>query len=203
VPFRWNSLSISGGVGWDFFITPELKFRPIFNFALGQVASDLNLFTRYLEIRYDRNLDFLKGGQMNAYGLGASLMLDYELVRPEYEVDVEWRYTNIQLQTFGNTSSSVKGSAAAEAASLYTRYRAPTGMSLMQRPLRYVLEGAHTTYLGDQKGLLGFNHMTSLGVGLEFDSSAYDIIVSRTRLVARWAFGENIRGFAIGLAMSF
>jgi hypothetical protein len=76
-------------------------------------------------------------------------------------------------------------------------------MSLMQRPLRYVLEGAHTTYLGDQKGLLGFNHMTSLGVGLEFDSSAYDIIVSRTRLVARWAFGENIRGFAIGLAMSF
>jgi hypothetical protein len=45
--------------------------------------------------------------------------------------------------------------------------------------------------------------MTSLGVGLEFDSSAYDIIVSRTRLVARWAFGENIRGFAIGLAMSF
>lgn len=203
VPFRWNSLSVSGGVGWDFFITPELKLRPIFNFALGQVASDLNLFTRYLEIRYDRNLDFLKGGQMNAYGLGASLMLDYELVRPEYEVDVEWRYTNIQLQTFGSTSNSVKGSAAAEATSLYTRYRAPTGMSLMQRPLRYVLEGAHTTYLGDQKGLLGFNHMTSLGVGLEFDSSAYDIIVSRTRLVARWAFGENVRGFAIGLAMSF
>ena len=38
VPFRWNSLSVSGGVGWDFFITPELKLRPIFNFALGQVA---------------------------------------------------------------------------------------------------------------------------------------------------------------------
>lgn len=203
VPFRWNSLSVSGGVGWDFFITPELKLRPIFNFALGQVASDLNVFTRYLEFKYDRNLDFLKGGQMNAYGLGGSLMLDYELVRPDHEIDVELRYTNIQLQTFGNTSDSVKGSASAEAASLYTRYRAPTGMTLMQRPLRYVLEGAHTSYLGDQKGLLGFNHMNSLGLGLEFDSSAYDLIVSRTRLVARWAFGENVRGFALGLAMSF
>lgn len=203
VPFRWNSLSVSGGIGWDFFITPELKFRPIINFALGQVASDLNVFTRYLEIKYDKNLDFLNGGQMNAYGLGGSLMLDYELVRPDYEVDVEWRYTNIQLKTFGNTSESIQSSANAEATSLYTRYRAPTGISLMQRPLRYVLEGAHTTYLGDQKGLLGFNYMTSLGVGFEFDSSAYDIIVSRTRLVARWAFGENVRGFAVGMAMSF
>ena len=48
---------------------------------------------------------------MDAYGLGGSLMLDYELKRPEYEVDVEARYTNIKLQTFGGTSEGVKGSA--------------------------------------------------------------------------------------------
>jgi hypothetical protein len=73
----------------------------------------------------------------------------------------------------------------------------------MQRPLRYVLEAAHTIYLGDQRELLGINQLTSLGAGIEFDSSAYDILVTRTRLVARWAFGENVRGFAVGLAMSF
>ena len=203
IPFKWNSGSVTGGIGWDFYVLPNLKIRPIFNFALGQVASDLSLLTRYIEFKTDRNLEFLNGGQLNAYGVGGSLMVDYEYVAPEYEVDVEWRYTNIQLKSFGSTSDSVQGSADAEATSLYTRYRAPTGWTLMERPLRYVLEGAHTTYLGDQKGLLGFNHMNSIGLGFEFDSSAYPVIVSRTRIVARWAFGQNVRGFAIGLAMSF
>ena len=203
IPFRWNSASLSGGIGWDFYLTPELKLRPIFNLALGQVASDFSLFGRFLEIKFDRPLDFLDGGYLNAYGLGGSLMLDYELVRPDYEVDVEWRYTNIQLTSFGSTSADIEGEADAEAASLYARYRAPTGHTVMDRPLRYVLEAAHTTYLGDQRGLLGFNHLTSLGAGVEFDSSAYDIWVTRTRIVGRFAFGENIRGFAVGLAMSF
>jgi len=35
VPAKWNTLSLTGGVGWDFPISRELKFRPIFNFSLG------------------------------------------------------------------------------------------------------------------------------------------------------------------------
>jgi hypothetical protein len=203
IPTKWNTLSGSAGIGLDFPIAKDLVLRPIFNFSLGQVASDLSAATRYLSWRTDRDLDFLDGGKMNAYGLGGSLMLDYEHVSPEKEIDVEWRYTNIRLQTFGNTADSVKGESSAEATSLYGRYRAPTGYSALDRPLRYVLEAAHTTYLGSQRGLLGFNHMSSIGAGFELDSSAYDVFVTRTRLVARYAFGQNVRGFAVGLAMSF
>lgn len=203
IPTRWNTASLSGGVGWDFPIVRDLVLRPIFNVALGQVASDLSLGSRYLSWKTDRDLDFLKGGMMNAYGLGGSVMLDYEYVRPECEIDVEIRYTNIRLQTFGSTAESVKGSSSAEAAGLYARYRAPTGKTLLDRPLRYVLEAAHTNYLGDQRAILGFNYMSSVGAGLELDSSARDVYVTRTRLVARYAFGQNVRGFAIGLDMSF
>jgi hypothetical protein len=35
------------------------------------------------------------------------------------------------------------------------------------------------------------------------DSGAYDVFVTRTGLVARHAFGHNVTGFAIGLAVSF
>jgi hypothetical protein len=45
--------------------------------------------------------------------------------------------------------------------------------------------------------------MTSLGAGLELDSSKYDIIVTRTRLMARYKFGESVRGCSVGLAISF
>lgn len=199
---RWNSVALTGGVGLDFPISKRLVFRPIFNFSVGHLASDLNLAGRIIENQFDQSFEFLKSGQLNAYGLGGSVMLDYTLVKPQYEIDLELRYTNIRLKAF-KSSQVVNGTASAEAASAYARYRAPTGLYVMDRPLRYVLELASTTYLGDQRGLLGFNNLSSVGAGIEFDSSAKSGLISRTRIVGRYAFGQNVRGFAIGLAVSF
>jgi hypothetical protein len=97
----------------------------------------------------------------------------------------------------------VEGSADARSMNLWSRWRAPTGMMMLERPLRYVLEYAHTVFLGDLDGALGYNHLNSIGAGLELDSSKYDIIVTRTRLVGRYKFGENVRGWSVGLAVSF
>jgi len=74
---------------------------------------------------------------------------------------------------------------------------------MLQRPLRYVLEFAHTTFLGDLDGVLGFNYLSSVGAGLELDSSARGITVTRTRLMAHYKVGENVRGWSVGLAVSF
>lgn len=199
---RWNSIALTGGVGLDFPLAKHWVLRPIFNFTLGHLESDLSLAGRFVDNQFDQSLDFLKNGQLNAYGLGGSVMLDYTLIKPEYEIDFELRYTNIRLKAF-KSSQAVGGSASAEAASVYARYRAPTGLYVMDRPLRYVLELASTTYLGDQRGLLGFNNLSSVGAGIEFDSSAKSGLISRTRIVGRYSFGQNVRGFAIGLAVSF
>lgn len=45
--------------------------------------------------------------------------------------------------------------------------------------------------------------MTSLGVGLELDSSKYLVFITRTWLVARYMFGNNTTGYGVGLAKSF
>lgn len=202
IPTKWNSLSATGGIGWDFKLTDELKFRPIFNFALGNVTSDLRAASWYVGRRTGRDIDFLDRGSLNAYGLGGSVMLDYEHYRPGYEVDVELRYSDIRLKSFAS-SAAVQGRAAARSANLWARYRAPTGMMLLQRPLRYVLELTHSEFLGDQRGVLGFDRLTSVGAGLELDSSAYNVVVTRTRLVGRYVFGNNVSGFSVGLAVSF
>jgi hypothetical protein len=130
-------------------------------------------------------------------------MLDYEHYRPEGEVDLELRYTNIHLQSYGSSSEAVRGEADAESAALWSRWRAPTGVTLLERPLRYVLEFAHTQFLGDLRGVLGFDWLTSVGAGLELDSSKYDIIVTRTRLLLRYKVGDNVEGWSVGLAVSF
>jgi len=203
IPAKWTSVSGTAGIGWDFPLTDELVLRPIFNFALGRVSSDLAVLAWWAGNQLGADTDFLDSGRLNAYGLGGSLMLDYELKRPEHEIDVEWRYTWIRLRSFGSSSEAVEGSATASTSGVWARWRAPTGLQALERPLRYVLEAAHTTYWGDNANLLGFNNLSSVGVGLELDSSAYDVFITRTRLVARYAFGHNVTGFAIGLAVSF
>jgi hypothetical protein len=199
VAAKWDAYSATGGVGWDFPLGRELVFRPVFNFSYARVDSHVSA----TQTGTGEELDFLHNGRLNAYGLGGSLVLDYERYRPGNQIDVELRYTNINLHSFGDTSAAVKGSADAQSISLWSRWRAPTGATMLERPLRYVLEFAHTTFLGDLDGVLGFNYLSSIGTGLELDSSAYDVAVTRTRLMARYKFGEHVRGWSIGLAVNF
>ena len=203
VPAKWNSLSTTGGVGWDFAVAKDLKFRPIFNFSLGRVASDSFVAGTILESQTGDDFDFLHQGTLDVYGLGGTLMLDYERYRDENEIDIEVRYTSIQLQSYSDAPAAVQGSSHSQSMSLWSRWRAPTKFTLMKKPVRYVLEAAHTIYLGDMRGALGFDALNSLGVGLELDSSAYKIIVTRTRLVLRYQFGDNVQGTSVGLAISF
>jgi hypothetical protein len=209
IPTKWNSLTATGGIGWDFPLYQDrwggkLVWRPVFNVMLGTMVSDARLGRWAIERKTDADIRFLDGGRLNAYGLGGSLMLDYELFSKTQDIDVELRYSAMNLQTFGNTSEAVQGQASAENLGLYVRRRAPiANWTLLKSPVRYVLEGAHTIYLGDQRGELGFDSLSSLGVGLELDSSQYPVFITRTRLVARYMFGNNTQGYGLGLAMSF
>jgi len=203
VPTRWNSVVGTVGIGWDFPIAKELVLRPIANFTLGRVTSDLRVAGRIIEGETGQEIEFLKHGILDAVGYGGSLMLDYEHYREMYEIDVETRLTNIWLQSFGGTSEAVQGLALAQSLGLWARWRAPTGLRALDRPVRYVLEYAFTRYFGPDGDMLGFNNLNSIGVGIELDTSALDRIATRWRLIGRLRFGENVRGWGVGLGISF
>ncbi len=202
IPVHWNSITGTGGVGWDFPITNELRIRPIANVILGHLESDLSIASRVIKNQTGVDLQFLNGGRINTYGLGGSLMLDYENYKPEREIDVELRYTNIEMNTF-DTSRAVQGSANSQSLSLWARNRVPTPLTFFSMPIRAVGELAHTEFLGDLRGALGFNSLSSVGAGMEFDRSQSEPLFSRVRIVFRYQFGQNVRGTSIGLAASF
>lgn len=56
---------------------------------------------------------------------------------------------------------------------------------------------------GAQAGVLGFNYLTTLGAGLELDTTAHEVYVTRVRAVVRYVFGNNVSGVSLGLAASF
>lgn len=205
LPTKWNTFAGTGGIGWDLPVpfVPNLKLRPIFNFSLGHVASDSAVAGRLIEFRSDLQLDFLHDGRLNAYGLGGSAVLDFERYREAYELDVELRYTNIYLQSFGDTSDAAQGSVDSETLSLWLRWRQPTGLTALRKPLRYVAELTNTTYLGDQAGVLGFNYLTGIGGGFELDTSGINLIFTRVRFMARCLIGENVSGVSGGISATW
>ena len=204
LPVRWTNAAATGGIGWDIPLnaSKDLVIRPIFNFSIGEATSDAAAAQFLINRRTDSNIDFIKNGSLNVYGLGGSLMLGWYPRKEPYEFDLELRYTDIYLQSFGS-SSAVRGSANAQSTNLYARWRAPTGAVVLGRPLRYVLELSHSTYLGSQADILGFNQLTSLGAGLEIDTGAVTKLFSRLRIVARYAFGKDVTGASVGAALSF
>jgi len=203
IPAKWTTVTGTVGVGWDFRLTPELVLRPMVNFTIGHMESDLSAAVRIIEASTDKEISFLENGRLNAVGYGGSLMLDYEHYRRDYEIDVEFRLTNIYLQSIPGTSEIVKGSEMAQNLNWWSRWRAPIGLTAFNRPVRYVLEFTYSYYFGNQDDILGFNHLCSLGGGLELDVSAYPIIITRIRLIARFRYGENISGWSVGLGISF
>jgi hypothetical protein len=207
LPTRWNNVSGTVGVGWDFPIIEGLVFRPILNASLGHVETDVSLIGRLLELKFNRELAFLDRGRMNAYGLGGSLMLDLNIQRPGYEVDLELRYTDIRLSTFGDTSTLVRGESEAKTANVWGRVRWPMDAEMFGRPLRWVVDFSHSRFFGDQVAL-GFDHLTKVGGGIEMNVGRYELGVwdfnmQTIRIVGRYLFGNNVSGASVGLAVSF
>ncbi len=203
IPTRWDSLAGTVGVGWDFPIANELVLRPIANLTLGRLTSDAAIAGHVIEGQTGQDVQFLQNGHINAFGYGGSMMLDYEHSRASYEIDVEARLTNIWLESFGDTSETVRGYALAQSVGVWSRWRAPVGFEALQRPVRYVLEYAYNYYFGPNGDILGFNSLNSIGAGLELDTSAYNRMVSRWRLMGRYRFGNDVHGWGVSIGMSF
>jgi hypothetical protein len=202
IPVKWTSISATGGIGYSFSLTKEWRIIPVFNLSIGHVESDLSVLARVAEDRTGINFDFLKGGRLNALGLGGSVILDYEDYHPEQEIDIELRYTNIQLNSY-QSSEALEGQVNSQSVNLWTRRRTPTNFTLFDKPIRHVMEFAHTQFLGDLRGALGFNSLSSIGTGLELNIKDYPLFFERARVMARFQFGANVTGWSLGFAASF
>lgn len=209
LPTRWNNAAVTVGVGWDIPLAENLYLRPILNLAVGYAASDASLFGSFLEFRTGRDLTPLSSRHMNVWARGGSLVLAWYDHRPAREIDMELRYTHLRLETFGDTFPAARGSATAQTIGWWGRLRWPTGWEAFGRPVRWVLDGTVTGYVGDQRDAVGFAWAVKAGGGIELDVGRYEVgafglSVSRVRLIGRYFIGDrNVTGASIGIGVSF
>lgn len=208
LPLRWNAFSGTGGVGWSFAINDRLQLRPIFNFSLGYIASDVALAAELLDVLTGIDIQALQAGQAATGGLGGALVLAWYDYRPEFEFEVELRLSRMRFTTLPVSDRGLDVSSDSAAASLWARYRWPTGAEAFGRPTRWVLEGYHSEFFQAQRDVLGINRLTRLGGGIEADVGRWELgalglYLQRVRLSGNVLFGEDVRGWSVGIGMSF
>jgi opacity protein-like surface antigen len=209
LPLRWNNVAATLGVGYDIRLAENLWLRPILNGSLGYAAPDSSLFGSFINYRTGVDISPLTDRHMNVYGLGGSLVLAYYDYTPARNIDVELRYTQLRIQSFGDTPSGIGGSSTARTLGLWTRLRWPTGWEAFGRPVRWVIDGSGSAYLGDQREALGFNWSVKIGGGIEFDVGRHEfglmgINLNRVRLIGRYFYGDHgVTGTSFGIGMSF
>ncbi|MGF1562600.1 MAG: hypothetical protein ACFB3T_10530 [Geminicoccaceae bacterium] len=207
VDARFTSFAATGGLGYDVALTPEWVLRPIFHLALGRVTSQATLLDDLPgPLRGggdDGDGSLLGDEELNAYGVGGALMLDFTRQRPDYELDGELRYTHIELDSFGGSTATPGGTASASTLGVWGRIRWPTGVEVFDRPLRYVVDGGLNHFFGAQADALEFDYLARFGGGLEIDTSARPYYLQRARIVLRYLAGDTIRGFSLGIGLSF
>jgi hypothetical protein len=147
-PLRWNNVAATVDVGYDIRLAEYLFLRPVLNASLGYAASDASLFAAFVRYRTDVDISALADSHVNVWGLGGSLTFAYYDYRPERDIDVELRYTQIHLQTLGDTLPAARGTSIARTLGLWTRLRWPTGWEAFGRPIRWVVDASASYYLG-------------------------------------------------------
>jgi len=206
---RWNNVTGTLGVGYDIEIAQNLYIRPILNGGLGYAAPDTAILGWLIGRRTGLDTSVLSNRHASAYGLGGSMVLAYYDHRPARDIDVELRYTNLHLQSYGDTVRAARGDSNAQTLYLWARYRWPTGWEAFGRPVRWVAEFNASWYFGDQRLALGFDWAIKAGGGIEFDVGRHEIgalglSLSRVRLIARYLYGDRgVTGTSVGLGVSF
>jgi hypothetical protein len=208
LPLRWNAFSGTGGVGWSFALNDRIQLRPILNFSLGYIASDVALAGELLNILTGIDIEALQSRQALTGGLGGALVLAWYDYRPDYEFEVELRLSRMRFSTLPTNDRGLDVTSDSAAAGLWARYRWPTGAEAFGRPTRWVLEGYHSEFFRAQREVLGIDRLTRLGGGIELDVGRWELgavglYLQRLRLSGNVLFGEDVRGWSVGIGMSF
>lgn len=208
LPLRWNTVSATGGIGWSFAITDRLQIRPVFNLSLGYVASDIAIGAELLDFLTGIDIEPLQRGQAAAGGLGGALVLAWYDYRPTYEFEVELRLSRMNFRTLPVYSRGLDVKSESANLGLWARYRWPTGGEAFGRPVRWVTELYHSEFFLAQRETLGIDRLTRVGGGVELDLGRWELgamglYLQRLRLMGNVLLGEDVRGWSVGIGMSF
>lgn len=199
----WSSVAATVGAGWEFPLNNGWYIRPTGHFSLGRVTTDAILNGFQLPSSRSGSADAVDG-DLNAFGVGASLGIFKETQIGKWNAEYRFRQTFLEFHPI-NEAQAGDAKANSNQTTLFSRHRYPLeGRKVFELPLHLVLDAGVVLYHGDSAIVLGTDWLATAGIGIEIDTTSTGIpAIQAGRIMLNGVVAEGLSGFSIGLGLRF
>ena len=200
---KWSSVAATVGVGWEFPMANDWYFRPAAHLSLGHVTTDA-VFSNFPLFPSRSGGAGAVDGNLNAFGVGASLSVFREKQFGRWEAEYRFRQTFLEFYPI-NEPQAGDARADSNQTTLFSRYRYPLEkVKLLGRPSKLVLDGGVVLYHGDSARVLDTHWLATAGVGIEVDTTKIGLpVVEAGRIMLNGIVADSFSGFSIGFGIRF
>ncbi|CUH41218.1 hypothetical protein RUM4293_00086 [Ruegeria atlantica] len=199
----WSSIAATLGVGWELPLTNNWYIRPVAHLSLGHVTTDA-VFSNFPLFPSRSNGAGAVDGNLNAFGVGASLSVFREAQFGRWEAEYRLRQTFLEFYPI-NEPQAGDARANSNQTTLFSRYRYPLDkVKLLGRPSKLVLDGGVVLYHGDSAMVLDTDWLATVGVGIEVDTTKIGLpAVEGARVMLNGVIADSFSGFSVGFGVRF
>lgn len=196
---KWRAYSGNIGAGLIIPVYEKLSFIGAADFGLSRIESDAKYKGDFLENTLAPIIDgILYNWETNAW-IG-SLVLGLDYLKPfegRYDLDVKGRYTYSYVSSFSEPKDLPAFSDSINTLSLKADFTHPIGISVADYPLYGVAHVGNTTFVGQNRDVLGFNYFFEFGYSLKIDISRNELPVESLSLGCQRNKGDNVEGYTV------
>lgn len=198
----WSAYSLTGG------LLAKIRFGEGFTLvpALDMGAALLDNQADYAggAIALQPALDgLLFNWRSNAWLVTPNVGLEWTHANADRKYSVRGHVAWSWISSFAETDPVLKFNETAGVYSIRAERVAPTGKSIFDRSLGWVLFGGYAGFFGPNRNALGFTSVAEVGLGLEAPLSTSADKPERLRVGASYLFGPNVTGWTISAGMKF
>lgn len=198
----WTTFGLTGGLFGEFPLGGGFTIAPGIDLNVARLESDAD---------YSGGAKLLKpyvdGPLFNwhteSFLAAPNLRLTWSREEAGHRIGVDGHASWSRITSFRESDSMLDFTETMGTYSLRADYAAPAGMTLLARPVDWVVLAGYSGFWGTNRNALGFETVAEVGAGIEVPVSKTPEKQTRARLTCSSLFGEDIRGWSAGFGLRF
>ncbi len=200
----WKALGGSVSAGAEVRLSENLMLVPAIDIGLVRLENDADYRGVLAEALLKPALEgLLFDWEADALMLGVAVGFDYRRGFSSLDLNVHGSLTHNHIETYDSSSEFIDFDSRITTFDVQAETVHPTRMSIRDYPISLVTHVGATTFLGDNRDALGFDHFFETGLALEADLSKRDRRLQKLRLGVNLIFGSDVTGWGVILGYRF
>ncbi len=199
---KWTAYSASGGLLAKIRLGNGLTLEPALDVGVARLENSAS---------YDGAAAALKpvldgllfGWQTNAWLVTPSIALEWATKLGEARTTVRGHVARSWINSFDESDPAQSFNETANIYSIRADHARPTGITVADRALNWVVYGGYAGFFGANRDALGFTSVAEIGGGFEVPFAADRPNGERVRLSAGYLFGPDVKGWSVGLSLEY